>query len=532
MSDLISEIRTLAGTFPVDVLEGHEDRPILRLTLPERLYYDSSPEVLLVRLKGGFIDDIVEAVKLMRARGWQFVGGPWLGPFENYRVVDDNGENLGYKKIPWPAKTRNRLHLVKRVTHSPARDKGPPVYVPDLDTLAQQAARKSLKLISAKWLGAAATYYFETSAGQVLHLTPYKLGAFQGPADKLKKVARFGAAIEPGYELMLARWKGELASYPWKSSTGEVVHSTLATLKRKSLQMFISPADSSKLENQEKADYLFTWILPDGTSIDALWVDMGAILAKLLPQGEAATYLATGFSTNVRQALKVGVNQFEPGLQAEPEAVPGINTDLGPYSGNQDEDPVWYDTDPSDSETVLTGGQDPMATLDSINARIQKLQNQADALKAKVKLGALDQIRALMQEHDLTLEQLENTPRSTKKNGINPGKATRGQMTGKSKLSPKYLNPKTGDAWSGQGRPPAWIANVKDRSRFLVEPDAVANGAAVVPNAKVKVKTSIKKASVPAKYRDPASGVTWSGRGSAPAWIRDAEDRSPFLITV
>ncbi|MCP3720725.1 H-NS histone family protein [Paraburkholderia sp. CNPSo 3281] len=33
-----------------------------------------------------------------------------------------------------------------------------------------------------------------------------------------------------------------------------------------------------------------------------------------------------------------------------------------------------------------------------------------------------------------------------------------------------------------------------------------------------------------AKYRDPASSATWSGRGRAPNWIRDARNRDRFLI--
>ncbi len=32
------------------------------------------------------------------------------------------------------------------------------------------------------------------------------------------------------------------------------------------------------------------------------------------------------------------------------------------------------------------------------------------------------------------------------------------------------------------------------------------------------------------KYRDPKSGLTWSGRGRAPLWIRDAKNRDRFLI--
>lgn len=32
-----------------------------------------------------------------------------------------------------------------------------------------------------------------------------------------------------------------------------------------------------------------------------------------------------------------------------------------------------------------------------------------------------------------------------------------------------------------------------------------------------------------AKFKDPESGATWSGRGKSPLWIRE-KDREPFLI--
>ena len=35
--------------------------------------------------------------------------------------------------------------------------------------------------------------------------------------------------------------------------------------------------------------------------------------------------------------------------------------------------------------------------------------------------------------------------------------------------------------------------------------------------------------SVAAKYRDPATGATWTGRGKAPKWI-DGKDRAQFAI--
>lgn len=35
---------------------------------------------------------------------------------------------------------------------------------------------------------------------------------------------------------------------------------------------------------------------------------------------------------------------------------------------------------------------------------------------------------------------------------------------------------------------------------------------------------------VAAKFRDPETGETWTGRGRAPAWIKDAKNRDKFLI--
>jgi DNA-binding protein H-NS len=38
-----------------------------------------------------------------------------------------------------------------------------------------------------------------------------------------------------------------------------------------------------------------------------------------------------------------------------------------------------------------------------------------------------------------------------------------------------------------------------------------------------------KSGPVAAKYRDPVSGVTWSGRGKVPRWLAD-QDREKFAI--
>jgi DNA-binding protein H-NS len=93
----------------------------------------------------------------------------------------------------------------------------------------------------------------------------------------------------------------------------------------------------------------------------------------------------------------------------------------------------------------------------------------------------------------------------------------------------------------GTGTTPAWIADVKDRTKYLIKSAAdvaVSTAASAGSNA----KTAVKKASTtdehrgqrtgpqPAKYLDLKSGATWSGRGPAPAWLAGAKDRSKFLI--
>lgn len=42
--------------------------------------------------------------------------------------------------------------------------------------------------------------------------------------------------------------------------------------------------------------------------------------------------------------------------------------------------------------------------------------------------------------------------------------------------------------------------------------------------------SAAKGNTVAPKYRHPATGATWTGRGKAPTWIRDAADRSSFAI--
>jgi DNA-binding protein H-NS len=190
-----------------------------------------------------------------------------------------------------------------------------------------------------------------------------------------------------------------------------------------------------------------------------------------------------------------------------------------------------------------------MPTLEQIQEKMKKLQAQADTLIAKKAQAALDQIRKIMLTHGLTIVDIEVKARAKREakaaNGSTPNVKAKAAKSLKGGSSPKYQHPKTGATWTGHGRAPGWIADVKDRAKFLVGSGAVIAASVSPVNPVSKRETAAKKASVsasapasrgqrkgpqPAKYLDPKSGATWSGRGPAPAWLAAVKDRTRFLV--
>ncbi|WP_408376742.1 H-NS family nucleoid-associated regulatory protein [Paraburkholderia sp. RL18-085-BIA-A] len=166
-----------------------------------------------------------------------------------------------------------------------------------------------------------------------------------------------------------------------------------------------------------------------------------------------------------------------------------------------------------------------MTTLESMQAKIKKLEQQAEALIAKQSSGVIEKIRKLMAEHDLTAADIEGRA-GGKGRAKKAGAKT---VTKGSTAAVKYRDPKTGATWSGHGRAPGWIASAKNRDRFLVD-GAATTTAKPASAGKGKAAGNYVRGPQPAMYREPKSGATWSGRGRAPAWLASAKDRSKFLI--
>ncbi|WP_109482200.1 H-NS family nucleoid-associated regulatory protein [Paraburkholderia sp. C35] len=165
-----------------------------------------------------------------------------------------------------------------------------------------------------------------------------------------------------------------------------------------------------------------------------------------------------------------------------------------------------------------------MTTLEKVQAQIAKLQARAEALAVKQSSGVIAKIRDIMEKHGLTTTDIEAHIGGSKKRGRKPGVKVEAKS---SATAAKYRDPKSGATWTGHGRAPAWISKAKDRSKFLIEGNAFAAAPAAKKDA--KAGNYVRGPQAP-KYRDPKSGATWSGRGRAPAWLAEAKDRTKFLI--
>jgi DNA-binding protein H-NS len=172
-----------------------------------------------------------------------------------------------------------------------------------------------------------------------------------------------------------------------------------------------------------------------------------------------------------------------------------------------------------------------MPTLDQIQAKLKKLQAQADVLIARKAQVAVDQIRDLMLKHGLTTKDIEATAKARRAaRGLNGHAGTVKVKASASGKPAKYRDHKTGATWTGHGRAPGWIANVKDRTQFLVDGASELKSTVKAVVKQAKGGKGQPKGAQPPKYLDPKSGATWSGRGPAPAWLATVKDRTKFLI--
>jgi DNA-binding protein H-NS len=159
--------------------------------------------------------------------------------------------------------------------------------------------------------------------------------------------------------------------------------------------------------------------------------------------------------------------------------------------------------------------------------QIETLQRKANAARKKEVAGVVGRIKEAISFYHLTADELglssaRPTPSSPAKAAF--AKRRKGAAKSKSKFgdAAKYRDA-AGNEWVGRGPRPIWLRQAIASGKSLAD-FAIAKEAQAVSAKKVTRKSKTRRArkSPVAKYKDTASGKTWSGRGRKPGWFVNA----------
>lgn len=107
----------------------------------------------------------------------------------------------------------------------------------------------------------------------------------------------------------------------------------------------------------------------------------------------------------------------------------------------------------------MSSYQDLVAKRAALQQQQADLDKQIAAARQSERAAVIDQIRALMAEHGLTMADL-----GTAKARVKAAKGSTGR-----KVAPKYRNAETGDTWSGRGLQPKWLKSALASGRKLTD---------------------------------------------------------------
>jgi DNA-binding protein H-NS len=150
-----------------------------------------------------------------------------------------------------------------------------------------------------------------------------------------------------------------------------------------------------------------------------------------------------------------------------------------------------------------------MKTYQAVRAEIAKLEKQAEELRRNELKTIIAQVRQVVADYGLTAADIGLA-------GARAGRAGRAARKAPVRASrssgvARYRDPKTGQTWTGRGRPPAWIAGAKDREAFLI--DAPAAPAAAKKTRGAKAAKAAKPAAAPKKAAAKKRAAKPAARG-------------------
>ena len=95
----------------------------------------------------------------------------------------------------------------------------------------------------------------------------------------------------------------------------------------------------------------------------------------------------------------------------------------------------------------MSNYQTLLAQKAALEKQAADLEKQLSDARRAERAGVIAQIKALLNEHGLTVADL----------GLKAGKAAGGSASAGRKVAPKYRNTATGETWTGRGLQPKWV---------------------------------------------------------------------------
>jgi DNA-binding protein H-NS len=155
--------------------------------------------------------------------------------------------------------------------------------------------------------------------------------------------------------------------------------------------------------------------------------------------------------------------------------------------------------------------------------QIETLQRKANTARKKEVAGVVSRIKEAISFYSLTADELGLGARKSPASAATSTATPKAKKANKSKSkfgdAAKYRDP-AGNEWVGRGPRPIWLREALKSGKSLAEfAVGEAAKAGVAKKATRKTKTRRAKKAPVAKYKDGASGKTWSGRGRKPGWF-------------
>lgn len=109
----------------------------------------------------------------------------------------------------------------------------------------------------------------------------------------------------------------------------------------------------------------------------------------------------------------------------------------------------------------MTSYQDLLAQRATLEKQTQELEKAISSAKRAERAGVIAQIKSLMSEHDLTVDDLggKSAGRPSKEKSAGTGR----------KVAPKYRNAATGESWTGRGLKPKWLQSALAAGKTLAD---------------------------------------------------------------